>query len=284
MGAVSHFTGSDHNYIDPQHQIGSEHQHMQLVCVVIAALAVIVTRAVPAPQDVPDSSEVELIEPFNSGASDGEGKPVVVVVRPTSFGEVFAGFPGFGKFPGFHNFPRFSGADGVPRPHQVSLDDLFGGDHEEPLTPTSNNCGLLCKVFKTLEGSLGVFDDGEGGIRSTIKNNNGDEDSYDNHTVTYSEKVLPDGSVLRINKTVIHDTDENGNGFFFQSSVHHIFEDKDEEDEVIAGDVVVNDEEEPDMATVDEAIDDTIVDIIENPEKVTVLDTIDDPTLNEIDS
>ena len=139
-----------------------------------------------------------------------------------------------------------------------------------------------------------------GGIRSTIKNNNGDDDSYDNHTVTYSEKVqlitrisspmcqyfqvLPDGSVLRINKTVIHDTDENGNGFFFQSSVHHIFEDKDEEDEVIAGDVVVNDEEEPDMATVDEAIDDTIVDIIENPEKVTVLDTIDDPTLNEIDS
>ena len=87
-----------------------------------------------------------MIEPFNSGASDGEGKPVVVVVRPTSFGEVFAGFPGFGKFPGFHNFPRFSGADGVPRPHQVSLDDLFGGDHEEPLTPTSNNCGLLCKV------------------------------------------------------------------------------------------------------------------------------------------
>ena len=87
-----------------------------------------------------------MIEPFNSGASDGEGKPVVVVVRPTSFGEVFAGFPGFGKFPGFHNFPRFSGADGLPRPHQVSLDDLFGGDHEEPFTPTSNNCGLLCKV------------------------------------------------------------------------------------------------------------------------------------------
>merc|ERR1711862_284576 len=162
--------------------MGRTSTNMQLVCVVIAALAVIVTRAVPAPQDVPDSSEVELIEPFNSGASDGEGKPVVVVVRPTSFGEVFAGFPGFGKFPGFHNFPRFSGADG------------------------------------------------EGGIRSTIRNNNGDEDSYDNHTVTYSQKVLPDGSVLRINKTVIHDTDENGNGFFFQSSVHHIFEDKDEED------------------------------------------------------
>ena len=152
---------------------------MQLAsCVVIAAIAVTLTVAVPAPQgrpnvlnnttmgstfdiycmyhewkyesfpplDVPDSSEVELIEPFNSGASDGSGKPVVVVVRPTSFGEVFAGFPGFGKFPGFHNFPRFGGAEDVPRPHQVSLDDLFGGDHEEPLKPSSNNCGLLCKV------------------------------------------------------------------------------------------------------------------------------------------
>merc|ERR1712126_716226 len=122
--------------------------NMQLASpVVIAAIAVTLTVAVPAPQDVPDSSEVELIEPFNSGASDGPGKPVVVVVRPTSFGEVFAGFPGFG------------GAEDVPRPHQVSLDDLFGGDHEEPLQPSSNNCGLLCKVFKTLEGSLGVFDD-----------------------------------------------------------------------------------------------------------------------------
>merc|ERR1711963_758507 len=107
-----------------------------------------------------------------------------------------------------------------------------------------------------------------------------DEDSdYDNHTITYSEKVLPDGSVLRINKTVIQDTDENGNGFFFQSSVHHVLLDGEE----IAGDVVVNEDEVPDLATVDEAIDDTIVDIINDPSKVTVLDTIEDPKLNEID-
>ena len=99
-------------------------------------------------------------------------------------------------------------------------------------------------------------------------------------------QVLPDGSILKINKTVIHDTDENGNGFFFQSSVHHVFMDGEEEDEKIAGDVVVNDNEEPDMATVDEAIDETIVDIISDPSKVTVLDTIDadeDPKFNEID-
>ena len=99
-------------------------------------------------------------------------------------------------------------------------------------------------------------------------------------------QVLPDGSILKINKTVIHDTDENGNGFFFQSSVHHVFMDGEEEDEKIAGDVVVNDNEEPDMETVDEAIDETIADIISDPSKVTVLDTIEageDPKFNEID-
>ena len=96
-------------------------------------------------------------------------------------------------------------------------------------------------------------------------------------------QVLPDGSILRINKTVIQDTDENGNGFFFQSSVHHVLLDGEEEEEEIAGDVVVNEDEVPDLATVDEAIDDTIVDIINDPSKVTVLDTIEDPKLNEID-
>ena len=95
--------------------------------------------------------------------------------------------------------------------------------------------------------------------------------------------MLPDGSILKINKTVIQDTDENGNGFFFQSSVHHVLLDGEEEEEEIAGDVVVNEDEVPDLATVDEAIDDTIVDIINDPSKVTVLDTIEDPKLNEID-
>merc|ERR1712027_123771 len=132
----------------------------------------------------------------------------------------------------------------------------------------------LCKVFKTLENNLGVFSDG-GVLKSKVHNNDEDPDQYDNHTVTYSEKVLPDGSILRINKTVIHDTDENGNGFFFQSSVHHVFMDGEEEDEKIAGDVVVNDNEEPNMETVDEAIDETIADIISDPSKVTVLDTIE---------
>ena len=59
-----------------------------------------------------------------------------------------------------------------------------------------------------------------------------------------------------------------------------------QEDDKIAGDVIINDNEEPDMETIDGAIDETIVDIISDPSKVTVLDTIDadeNPKFNEID-
>jgi len=255
---------------------------------ITAAALLALVAAAPRPQDLPDSSEVELVEPFDSGATDadaGAGNPVVIVVKPTSFGDVFAGFPGFGRFPGLSSFPRVGGGAGadIPHPPGVSLEDIFGGGEQElPLLPSANNCGLICKVFKAFEGSLGVYGDGEGNIRSTL-HGQAEGGDYDNHNVTYTEKVLPDGSILRINKTVIQDTDENGNGFFFQSSVHHVLLDGEEEEEEIAGDVVVNEDEVPDLATVDEAIDDTIVDIINDPSKVTVLDTIEDPKLNEID-
>ena len=89
------------------------------------------------------------------GDGDGEeaGKPVVVVVRPTSFGDVFAGFPGFGRFPGFNSFPRL----GDNHPH-ISLDEIFGGDQEESLTPASgSNCGLLCKVKMIIFSSKTLF-------------------------------------------------------------------------------------------------------------------------------
>ena len=77
-----------------------------------------------------DSSEVELIEPFDSGdkSEDDGGHPVVVVVKPTSFGDVFAGFPGFGRFPGFNNFHNSFSGFGNTQHHRVSLEDIFGGE------------------------------------------------------------------------------------------------------------------------------------------------------------
>merc|ERR1712107_278396 len=60
-------------------------QTVNILIVVTLSLSCLASPA-PQPQEVADSSEVELIPPFDSGDGDGEeaGKPVVVVVRPTS--------------------------------------------------------------------------------------------------------------------------------------------------------------------------------------------------------
>merc|ERR1712181_198770 len=54
---------------------------------------------------------------------------------------------------------------------------------------------------------------------------------YDHHNSTFDEKLLPDGSVVRVNRTTIKDTDENGNSFFFSSSVHHVLQEGGDEEE-----------------------------------------------------
>merc|ERR1711862_358040 len=101
------------------------------------------------------------------------------------------------------------------------------------------------------------------------------EGTYDNHTTTYDEKVLPDGSILRTNKTTIHDTDENGNGFFFQSSIHHVIQENDVEEEVT----------EKKADTEDVVIGEAAVDseaAVEEEDAVSAID-VADPSENEID-
>ena len=49
---------------------------------------------------------------------------------------------------------------------------------------------LMLQVFKAFEGSLGVYGDGEGNIRSTL-HGQAEGGDYDNHNVTYTEKVGP---------------------------------------------------------------------------------------------
>merc|ERR1711988_1940071 len=122
--------------------MGDQEEHDNIMRKYLLPIFLGAVFAAPKPQELADSSEVELIPPFDSGDGDKGTKPVVIVVKPTSFGDVFAGFPGFGRFPGFNSFPRFGGvAGGFPSSPEVSLDDIFGGDHEEPLLPSSNNCG-----------------------------------------------------------------------------------------------------------------------------------------------
>ena len=74
-----------------------------------------------------------------------ESTQPVILLQPTSFENVFAGFPDFGQF---ERFPSFSGFDqiDIPHPPQIELKDIFGANKEQPLNPAGEDCGLICKV------------------------------------------------------------------------------------------------------------------------------------------
>merc|ERR1712168_686640 len=256
---------------------------MKTILVLLATCATIL--GAPAPQDFPDPSEVELVPVVQNEPVDYDGEePVVIVVRPSSF-DIPGGFGGFGGFSGFGDLPRlpasFGGAGDVPT---ISLSDIFGPANEQPLLPADNGCGLICKVFKTLEGQLGVMQGEIDGLKTELHNKEVVEGTYDNHTTTYDEKVLPDGSILRTNKTTIHDTDENGNGFFFQSSIHHVIQENDEETK--EGKVDANEEvKDQEVATENVIIGEAVVDSEAEAQDEDAVSAIDvaDPSENEID-
>ena len=94
----------------------------------------------------------------------------------------------------------------------------------------------------------------------------------------YHKQVLPDGSVLRINKTLIHDTDEEGNGFFFQSSVHHILKEDEEE-------IENSEDNAEEIEDVEEEIEENVnsspvIDDENDDERLGFVD--EDPTFNEV--
>merc|ERR1712020_578429 len=92
---------------------------------------------------------------------------------------------------------------------------------EDDTTVTENKrpC-LLCSFFND------SFDDVQDHI-NTVKDRENEidfdpkEDGLEINNSTHTRKVLEDGSVVHINKTVIADTDEDGNSFFFHRAVFH---------------------------------------------------------------
>merc|ERR1712034_86007 len=134
-------------------------------------------------------------------------------------------------------------------------------------------------------GQLGVMQGEIDGLKTELHNKEVLEGTYDNHTTTYDEKVLPDGSILRTNKTTIHGTDENGNGFFFQSSMRHVIQENNEE-ETKEGKVDVEEEvTEKKADTEDVVIGEAAVDseaAVEEEDAVSAID-VADPSENEID-
>merc|ERR1712112_733227 len=220
-----------------QSPVGSGIGGMIMIALTLSSLFALAFAA-PAPQEltvtVGDSSEgVE------------EPGPVVVVVDssdggPLDFGGL-GGFGDFGRFPGF-NPQQFSGFGDFPSrlpssfgfeeesTPEISIDlsEIFG---RRPSGDGSRVPGIINTIFDALGGHLGVqigTDGGEGTV--SLHGAEGDGE-YDHHNSTFDEKVLPDGSVVRVNRTTIKDTDENGNSFFFSSSVHHVLQEGDAEEE-----------------------------------------------------
>jgi len=201
------------------------------------------TLAAPTPQEftvtVGDSSE-------------GVEEPGLVIVvdssdgGPLDFGGL-GGFGDFGRFPGF-NHQQFSGFGDFPSrlpasfgfedesTPEISIDlsDIFG---RRPSSGDGDRVpGIINTLFDALGGHLGVQIDSEGGSEGTVTLHGGDggpvgDNEYDHHNSTFAEKLLPDGSVVRVNRTTIKDTDENGNSFFFSSSVHHVLQEGGDEEE-----------------------------------------------------
>merc|ERR1711990_1261034 len=215
--------------------------------------------AAPAPQEltvtVGDSSE-------------GVEEPGLVLVvdssdgGPLDFGGL-GGFGDFGRFPGFNpqqfsgfgdfpsRLPSSFGFDDESTPEiSIDLSDIFG---RQPSGDGGRVPGIINTLFDALGGHLGVqigTESGEGTV--TLHGAEGGpvgDGEYDHHNSTFDEKVLPDGSVVRVNRTTIKDTDENGNSFFFSSSVHHVLQEGDAEEE--SEEEIPNDEEEDIPAVTD---------------------------------
>jgi len=204
--------------------------------------------AAPAPQEltvtVGDSSE-------------GVEEPGLVLVvdssdgGPLDFGGL-GGFGDFGRFPGFNpqqfsgfgdfpsRLPSSFGFDDESTPEiSIDLSDIFG---RQPSGDGGRVPGIINTLFDALGGHLGVQIGTEGGEGTvTLHGAEGGpvgDGEYDHHNSTFDEKVLPDGSVVRVNRTTIKDTDENGNSFFFSSSVHHVLQEGDGEEEEKSGEEI----------------------------------------------
>ena len=77
---------------------------------------------------------------------------------------------------------------------------------------------------------------------------------------------MPDGSIKKTNKTVIHNVDENGQGYFYHS-VHHVIHsanDQETEDHVDDQDESTGEEDEPQGEEVDETTEEPKIDLSED--------------------
>jgi len=96
-------------------------------------------------------------------------------------------------------------------------------------TDNEKKCGLLCTLFKNFDTQLKTIEEEVREIRDKEREkeneiDQGDEEENSGPVNEYSEEVLPDGTIVRTNKT--YSTSEDGSSFFsFQSTSFNSFGD-----------------------------------------------------------
>merc|ERR1712038_14952 len=103
----------------------------------------------------------------------------------------------------------------------------FPSIFKKPATDNTKKCGLLCTLFKNFDTQLGTIEEEVREIRDKEREkeneiSQGDDQESNGPVNEYTEEVLPDGTIVRTNKT--YSTSEDGTSFFsFQSTSFNSF-------------------------------------------------------------
>jgi len=133
-------------------------------------------------------------------------------------------------------FPDLSTILGIP--NKGSNDDEVTTDNKEffPSIPSifketttddEKKCGLLCTLFKNFDTQLKTIEEEVREIRDKEREkeneiSQGDDQESNGPVNEYTEEVLPDGTIVKTNKT--YSTSEDGTSFFsFQSTSFNSF-------------------------------------------------------------
>merc|ERR1712038_1427820 len=114
----------------------------------------------------------------------------------------------------------------------------FPSIFKKPATDNTKKCGLLCTLFKNFDTQLKTIEEEVREIRDKEREKENEISQGDDQESTapvneYTEEVLPDGTIVRTNKT--YSTNEDGTSFFafqctsFNSFGHSADEGKDDE-------------------------------------------------------
>jgi len=103
-------------------------------------------------------------------------------------------------------------------------------------TDNEKKCGLLCILFKNFDTQLKTIEEEVREIRDKEREkeneiDQGDEQESSEPVNEYTEEVLPDGTIVRTNKT--YSTSDDGTSFFsFQSTSFNSFGDSKSDEEI----------------------------------------------------